>query len=223
MEKIILIEKLLIFIFLLSIGIIFLFKKKKLTNEIVEHDSDNNPSKKDDKIIKTINKETFSTDDYKKYLIYITPKILDDKYNDISHIIYEMEYLYIINTELFESLIKSFNYFIVTYEDIMSSKSSKYNYSGYEIELLMRIKKSIIEKIGMFTYSVKYDELDLINEHLLDVKKILSKYTLKVINIYNENLKQNGYDVETKIINDESDPIPAEELYIEQSYLTRTR
>lgn len=148
--------------------------------------------------------------EYKKYLNYVTPNILNNKYNDISLFIYYIQHLYIIDTRNFESIVKSFDYFITIYESLIKDKN---DINGYKFLLLLNTKNKIITDLNLFTFSVRFEEMNQINKNISDVNKILLKYIDEIKSYYVKNINENGYNVFTKIIFDQSEPAPSNILF----------
>lgn len=201
-------DKIIIIIFMIIMTLLFLYNGHSTNN------SKKTINMVEDEYMKIFKEEMNNLpEDYKKYIIYNKPKILEDRYNEISKTIYSMQYLYILHTELFEHIIDNVNYFITIYEDIIeNTQLKKYNYVGYEIELLVNVKNLINNAIDQFTFTVSYDEMDQIKQHKKDMDNVLKQYTDRITKQYNIFLENNGYDIETKIIMNEDHPVPLDSL-----------
>lgn len=143
--------------------------------------------------------------DYKKYLNYTTPKILDDTYNDISLFLYSIQHLYIIDTKNFEEIVRSLDYFIMIYESLIEDKN---DINGYKFLLLLNTRNKIITELNLFTFSERFENMSQVGVYVNNVNKILSKYINEIKSYYDKNISENGYNVFTKIIFDPSDPAP---------------
>lgn len=203
------IDKILVIMFMLLGLFIFIYNNNKSTKS-----KNKTINMIEDEHMRVVNEEPdVLPNDYKKDIIYNKPKILEPRYDEISKTLYSIQYLYILHPELFENIVDNLDYFITIYEDILENiQSKKYNYVGYEIELLNNIKKIIINDIDQFTLTVSYNEMALIKQHKKDFINVLTQYINRTRKFYKELLDKYGYFTGTKMIVDDTEPVPLDEV-----------
>ena len=140
------------------------------------------------------NKEIF--EEKKKSLLPKTKKL--EKYQDIVNYLYSIQELYYDNPETYINFIESIEMFFKYYEQVKIDKKL----SGVNFELMERKKQLSLNFLSSFMINLKTNKSLYIKlERSLDeLENILLKYHNETYNSYLDNLHEEGYNVNTKLI-----------------------
>lgn len=121
------------------------------------------------------------------------------KYDDIVKYLFSIQDFYIVNPPTYEIMMKSLENFFNVYEETNNNKK----YAGRNYELMMEHKRSTQNALHSIIYNCPTDVLytNKLSDAIVIIGEILDNYLDKVERIQKEYLYENGYNINTILIN----------------------
>ena len=135
---------------------------------------------------------------------YIRPREeIIEKYDDIVEFLFSIQNLYIYNPPVYQELVETIKNFLTIYEETINiPKTAHKNYTNAEIKLYHAV--NLLQSIIINT------DINLINNENIDssinassrvLKNILKKYLDEIELIVKKDIKYNGYNINTLLLN----------------------
>ena len=130
----------------------------------------------------------------------ITPKpILLQNYKDITNFLFSIQDYYKYNPAVYETIIDNLDNFFHLYEETYKLN----DLAGTNYKLMDNIKSDTINQLHSLIYKLPEDiaYINKLNNSFEILNKILSKYLYDIYKINQKNILNNGYNINTIIIN----------------------
>jgi hypothetical protein len=121
-----------------------------------------------------------------------------DKYNDIVKYLFSIQDFYNYNPEAYEEMIYTLGYFFQTYEETINNESQ----AGRNHGLMIASSKKSINALHSIIHTLPNDVnyTNKLNKAIEVLREILDRYLEKVVKMAKNDLYENGYNVNTKLI-----------------------
>ena len=135
---------------------------------------------------------------FQESLLLPKPEIIT-KYEDVIKYLFSIQDFYVHNPEAYQDMVNGLGNFFRIYEE--TSVNPKY--AGRNYELMVEQKRSAMNSLHSVIYNLPTNEeyTEKLNESISIMEQVLQKYLNKVERIQKLYLYENGYSVDTKLIN----------------------
>jgi len=131
------------------------------------------------------------------------PEIFQN-YQDITKFLFSIQDFYIYNPQAYEDMTENLSNFFRTFEETLNNPTQ----SGINYGLMKTYGKNATNSLHSIIFNLPNDTqyTRKLNEAIIIIQEILDKYLIKIIDLQKKNLYENGYNVGTKLINNEIAP-----------------
>lgn len=191
LDNILLFKYFVLFIIIFKLGLIIKLDFIKLTSILIAiviiyifYDKD--------KILETTDKKVI---DFKLNSLYPQPKYIKN-HNKLINYLYSIKDFRPYNTDSYDKMIQCIDNILHLYNDIMIG----INYTNHNIDLMIDNKKKAVNYLHSIIYNIPEITV-IINKHSESIKvliTLLDSYINKCIDISNNKLEKNGYNISSK-------------------------